>query len=89
MTSPPKRLDLTVHEIEEEGETVLYDAKGKRLLVLNPVGAGVWSLCDGEHTVAAIADLIVEVLGADRTRVVADVERFLDELEHEGLIEAR
>ena len=88
MTTPTRR-DVLVHEIEEAEETVLYDAKGRRLLVLNPVGAGVWALCDGEHTVTQIVEAILDALPAERARVQADVEAFLRELEDNELIELR
>lgn len=86
MTTKPRRCDVQVHELDENGETVLFDKQGSRLLVLNAVGAGVWHLCDGNRTVDDIVSEILETLPADRDQVRTDVEAFLRELESGGLI---
>ena len=89
MTLRPLRTDVEVHELDEQGETALYDRKGSRLVVLNAVGAGVWHLSDGTRTIDEIVDDIVAVLPADRGRVTADVEAFLRELQANGLVVLR
>ena len=89
MSDRPTRRDELVQTIESDGETILYDADGRRLLVLNDVAAGVWTLLDGEHTVEQITDLIVETLSADRAQVHADVEAFLGQLDEHALLDRR
>lgn len=86
MAGKPIRCDVQVHELDEDGDTVLFDKQGSRLLVLNAVGAGVWHLCDGTRTVDDIVDEILETLPADRAQVRTDIERFLRELESSGLV---
>lgn len=89
MPGKPTRCDVQVHELDEDGETVLFDKQGSRLLVLNAVGAGVWHLCDGNRTVEDIVSEILETLPAERDQVQTDVESFLRELESSGLITIR
>lgn len=82
----PKRTSKPVSEVDERGETVLYDQAGGKLLVLNDVGAGVWSLVDGARSVAEIARLVHEHLPADVQQVERDVERFFADLERHELL---
>ncbi len=80
---------LPRHEIGDEGETVLFDADGSVLLVLNDIGAGVWLLLDGERSVGDIVDEILAVHETDRGAVERDVQAFLDDLEKRGLVSWR
>jgi hypothetical protein len=85
----PRRIDTVVHELEDEGQAVVYDAEGNQLIVLNGVGAAVWFLVDGERTVGDIAREIVSTLDANRDDVERDVAVFLASLEERGLVEYR
>ncbi len=82
----PVPKELPRHEIGPEGETVLFDADGSQLLVLNDIGAGVWLLLDGERGLADIVDEILEVHPATRDAVERDVRAFLDDLVERGLV---
>lgn len=83
----PKPRPAVVHELPETGETVLCDLEGARLVVLNAVGAAVWSLLDGARSIDAIVDVIVETLGAERDVVRRDVEAFVASLAAQGLVD--
>lgn len=85
----PHRAEAVVHELEGEGQAVIYDAEGNQLLVLNSVGAAVWYLMDGERSVDDIEKEIVETLEAKRADVQRDVSAFLSSLEERGLVEYR
>jgi len=85
----PIRSDRPVSEVDERGDTVLYDQAGGRLLVLNDVGAGVWTLIDGQRSVVEIAQLVVEHLPAEREQVEDDVAAFIDTLREQNLVDWR
>jgi hypothetical protein len=65
---------------------ILQQALG-RILGLNPVGARVWDLIDGQRSGADLAALIAAEFQHAEEQVAADVVRFLQELAAAGLIE--
>jgi len=65
-------------------QTVIVDAKGKRLYGLNEAGGRVWHALDGE----AGASELAARLSADTGMHAEDVARFLAELRANGLVEA-
>lgn len=71
-----------------EGEALVVDPKRGYLYPLNPVGARIWELCDGLHTVHGIVDLLVEEFDADVATIRQDAGEFLDGLAAAGLITA-
>jgi coenzyme PQQ biosynthesis protein PqqD len=65
-------------------QMLLYPEKG---LLLNPTGARILALCDGERSVSAIIDqLIGEHEGADPATISAEVMTFLGRLFDAGLV---
>lgn len=54
---------------------------------LNEVGARIWELCDGTHTIDQIAIVIAEEFEAPIDQIRADVAELLDDLGREGLVE--
>jgi hypothetical protein len=85
----PHRADTVMHELEEQGEAVIYDADGNQLIVLNGMGAAVWHLMDGKRSVGDIEREIVDALAAKPADVERDVSAFLSSLEERGLVEFR
>lgn len=81
----PRRRSGIAHEVEGSG-TVIYDRTGRRLLVLNDVGAAVWYLVDDQRTTEDIADEVSAVFPREASSVRADVEVFLESLEEAGVI---
>jgi hypothetical protein len=66
-------------------ETVLVDARGRRVFVLNKVGGAVWAgVQRGASDVEIVAELVAR-FRVDHERAVDDVARFLDRLESAGL----
>jgi hypothetical protein len=53
---------------------------------LNDVGAIVWTLCDGSHTVEDIIDALCAEFEAPPERIGADVVALVDDLASEGLV---
>ncbi len=70
-----------------EGEAVLLDLQGRRLLGLNRVGSFVFPLLDGDRTVAGMAAMVAERFGIEVRRAEADVRVFLAELARRGFVE--
>jgi hypothetical protein len=70
-----------------EGEAVLLDLHGKRLLGLNPAGSYVLPLLDGSRTVGGLAASMAERFGIEVERAEADLRLFLAELARRGFIE--
>ena len=65
-------------------KVLLYPEKG---LLLNPTGARILELCDGERTVTNIVDALAgEHEGADRATILAEVMGFLTRLFDAGLV---
>jgi hypothetical protein len=54
--------------------------------VLNPVGVHIFSLLDGEHTVADIADALCQEFEVDPDQAVRDVVEFVAELGRHGML---
>ncbi|NUO10062.1 MAG: PqqD family protein [Candidatus Brocadia sp.] len=46
---PVRKQGIIIQDIGRE--TLLYDAQGKAVHVLNPTAKLIWELCDGAHTV--------------------------------------
>lgn len=81
--SPKARLRVD----KKTGQKVLlYPEKG---LLLNPTGARILELCDGERTVAGIVDVLTsEHVDAARDKIAGEVSAFLQRLHDAGLVRA-
>jgi hypothetical protein len=69
---------------QEEGVVVL--PAGAEVHVLNPVGARIWELLDGQRTVTAITEAILAEYEVSREAARADVHEFLAALAEKGMI---
>lgn len=56
------------------------------IYTLTPVAARIWSLLDGEHTVAQITDAICAEFDVDATTARDDIEELLRDLEGISLV---
>jgi hypothetical protein len=84
----PRRREGVAHELDDDGAIALFDRAGLRLLVLDPIGSGVWSLADGAHSRDDIVDEMLAVFpDASRDAVAADVDRFLEQLAAHALLD--
>jgi Coenzyme PQQ synthesis protein D (PqqD) len=70
-----------------EGEAVLLDLHGRRIMGLNAVGSFVFGLIDGVRTVEALSAAVVERFHVDAARARADVSAFLVDLRTRRLVE--
>ena len=82
----PRRSPTEVHEVEDNGDLVVLDPDGTRLIVLNPIGAVVYGLVDGNHDVDQLVELVATTLAAPTDQVRRDVIAFLTELAARGLV---
>lgn len=83
----PKRQPGVTSRALADGEVMVLSADGARATVLNTMGAIVWQLCDGDHSVLQIAELIGKRF-ADQPldRLTADVTQLVDELLQDQLV---
>jgi len=80
----PRREVVTV---EIDGDAVVYDELQETAHLLNPTGAIVWKLLDGETRLDEISADLAEVFGAGVDEVLADVVMLVQELGQRGLLE--
>ncbi len=69
------------------GEIVILDLDGNRLHGLDGVGAFLWAEMAAEPSLAELAARVAAAYGVDAARAAADLERFVEELRAEGLVE--
>jgi hypothetical protein len=81
----PCRSERIAHRVVE-GEALVMVVDRKQLHRLNEVGSRVFELCDGQTTVDAIVEVIVDEFTVDAETARADVERFISELAATGAI---
>lgn len=70
-----------------EGEAVLVLPEKAQVKVLNEVGARIWALADGTHTVRDIAAAICAEYDVDPAQAEADVLDFVAQLAERGIVE--
>jgi hypothetical protein len=79
------REDLTWREID--GEVVAVDAVKSTYLSANATGSMLWDQLSRGATREGLADGLIGRFGIEREQALEDVDRFLDELRREGLLE--
>lgn len=57
------------------------------MVILNSTGRYVWELLAEDRSVDELATAVVERFDVDRERARADVQAFLDDITHIGLVE--
>ena len=84
-----KRRQEKVIEALESGEDV--DDSGTVILLLsgmmhqlNLVGGMIWQLCDGDHTIEDIADVLGKEFDVSRAEVTDDIVDFVTDLTDRG-----
>ena len=69
-------------------QTVLLFQKDTSLAVpVNQVGAAIWEMCDGAHSLDQIVDKLAETYDQERSCIEQDARAFLGELIRLGLVE--
>lgn len=83
---PRRRPDAQREEVPGTGECVLLDAKRSRVLALNPAGAAVWELLDGQRDVPALGAILAAAAGIPPAQAEAEVRALLERLAAEGFL---
>jgi len=84
---PRRRSDLLEKPLGDE--TLLYDADGGMIHVLNATAQAIWSLCDGEHTPAEITQVLASRfdLNDQPIDLAGDVQETLTIFSRKGLLD--
>lgn len=69
-----------------DGEAVLVHAEQKKITVLNGVGARLWELADGQHTIAEMARVIAGEYEVSPVKAESDTLAFCQDLVGRGLL---
>jgi hypothetical protein len=69
-----------------DGEAVLVHPGQGKVTVLNAVGARLWELIDGRHTVAEMARVIANEYEVSLIKAEADTLAFCQDLSGRGLL---
>ncbi len=72
---------------EIEGEAVLVDSHGGKLLVLNPTGSFLWKEIESPRTAQGLAQLLAGAFEVSLETALTDVGGFLKTLEERHLVE--
>lgn len=54
---------------------------------IDPVGASIWELCDGDHTEEQIVQALIRDFDVDYDTALADCRDFIQDLRAKGLLE--
>lgn len=69
-----------------EGEAVLVDPAHGKVRVLNGVGARIWELADGQHSIREIARLVAQEYAVELSQAESDALAFCHDLAGRGLL---
>ncbi|NPV28117.1 MAG: PqqD family protein [Firmicutes bacterium] len=69
---------------QEGDRLVLY--RGHQLFVLGSYSAEIWHLCDGQHTIKDMAEIVVNKYNVARERAMEEITGFLNQLMEKNLI---
>lgn len=83
-TRPRRHPDTRFRVIE--GEAIVILPEKMELRILSETGSRIWDLIDGERSVGAMVDVVVEEFAVERDVASADVISFLQELAGHGLV---
>ena len=80
-----RRPDLAFRAID--GDAWVLSTRDSNLHRLNPTAAHLWSLLEGEPTVAVLGSALAKEFEVDEARALADAESFAVTLRDRGLVE--
>jgi hypothetical protein len=70
----------------DDGTVVVTPEEGK-VRVLNRTGTSIWLQINGQHSLAEIAEHLIEEFDVSQEQAVSDVTSFLTDLSQRGLID--
>lgn len=79
LSAIPRKNWSVSYELEDTGQTVVFDEVRSELMVFNETAAAVWLLVDGERSVGAIVEFLQRELpvAVPEERMQEDVLQFL------------
>ena len=83
---PKRRVDVNVRMVD--GEVVVLDRQSDLIHQLNHTASYIWDRCDGQSTVAEIANQLAEAFHVDADTAVQDVAITIGQLQSLGLLES-
>lgn len=82
---PIRVAEVIGHMVADEAVIVVPN-QGK-VKVLNVVGARIWSLADGKHSIGDISSIISQEYQVDQTQSEMDVSEFIQELIKQNIVQ--
>ena len=82
---PRRHKDSAFRNVDDDGGIVVLPGQAQ-IKVLNPVGARIFALLDGRHSVDDLIQAVLADFDVDAETARADTTTFLDELEEQGLL---
>jgi hypothetical protein len=83
------RIAADVYAVELDGELLVWDPRGEALHRLNPFATRIWSEIARGAAPADIASTIAAECSQTTDVIASDVERLVEELLADGVLEAR
>jgi hypothetical protein len=71
-------------ERQEDDKLVLY--RGHQLIVLGSYSSEIWHLCDGNHTVKGIIEMVAEKYSVPQEKAQQEITGFLSNLAEKKLV---
>ena len=82
---PPQH---AVTELEVDGRISVYSPSAQQLVALNETASDVWRLCDGDHDLQSIINLLATSYAVQPSVIAGDVKGTVDQLVALGLLVA-
>ena len=82
---PRRALGSAFRAVGDEGGFVVLPTRSE-VKVLNPAAALIFSLLDGVHSPEQIRDAVAREFDVPADQAMGDVEAFLRDLEHHGML---
>ena len=83
---PKRRVDVNVRMVD--GEVVVLDRQSDLIHQLNHTASYIWDRCDGQSTVAEIANQLAAAFHVDAHTAVQDAVTTIRQLQSLGLLES-
>jgi hypothetical protein len=78
--------EADLHWREIDGEIIALEARDSTYVATNPAGALLWRALSAGTTREGLTDVLVREFGIPRAQGATDIDRFLAELDAEGLL---
>lgn len=86
-SKPMRHPEIVAQDLGDE--TLLYDAHGQAMHVLNATACHIWQLCDGRHTLADIEQSLRDNFAIPEDHNLSqDIQQTLNTLTAKGLLQS-